>query len=145
MMWKLSKSGYGHRQRVEVLQRLEVLMKFPKKFARLTSSLTVDDNYTYRKLLKLLHALFCENCQSVTSQNGLVIVEEVKKGARVRSNDKGKKKVIGEVVGVGFKRAKLEECVENENNFQTDAFCVRKGYGSIEYCNSSSGWMYDCI
>ena len=129
---------------MEVLQRLEVLMKFPKKFARLTS-LTVDDNYTYRKLLKLLHALFCENCQSVTSQNGLVIVEEVKKGARVRSNDKGKKKVIGEVVGVGFKRAKLEECVENENNFQTDAFCVRKGYGSIEYCNSSSGWMYDCI
>ena len=101
------------------VERLEVLMKFPKKF--------------------------CENCQSVTCQNGLVIDDEVRKGARVRSSDKGKRKVTGEVVGVGFgKRAKLE-CGENGNHFQTDAFCVRMSDGTVEYCNSSSGWMYDCM
>ena len=105
------------------VERLEALMKFPKKFVRLTSVFTEDDDSTYKKLMRIIDEVFWENCRSVSCKNGPNIDDEVKEGARVRSIEEGKSQVTSHVVGVGFVKKAKHEAEENDN-FQTDAFCV---------------------
>jgi len=93
------------------LERLADLMRFPKKFARVTAELNNEDNQTYRALMRLLDELFCENCCSVTCKNGDVVEEEVKEGTRVKMC-KGDK---GEIIGTqeSRKKIKIEETVSS--------------------------------
>ena len=60
----------------------------------------------------------------MSCKNGPNIDDEVKEGARVRSIEEGKSQVTSHVVGVGFVKKAKHEGEENDN-FQTDAFCVR--------------------
>ena len=89
------------------VEKLADLMRFRKKFARITSSLSKEDDQSYRNLMRLLDELFCENCKSANCQGGKNVDEEVERGTKVKLSSDEK----GEVVGVGsfVKKIKLED------------------------------------
>jgi len=92
------------------LERLADLMRFPKRFARITAELNIEDNQTYKKLMRLLDELFCENCESVSCKNGEVVEAEVKQGTKVKMGNGDE----GEIIGTEEPRKKIK--IEGTSN-----------------------------
>eukprot|EP00092_Neocalanus_flemingeri_P032225 GFUD01035025.1.p1 GENE.GFUD01035025.1~~GFUD01035025.1.p1 ORF type:complete len:369 (-),score=103.21 GFUD01035025.1:84-1190(-) len=126
------------------VERLTDLMKYPKKFARITAGLSTEDDQTYRKLMLLLDELFCENCSSVSCQDGKAVDDDVKEGTKVKLAT-GEK---GEVAGIRqlVKKVKLELNVTEDDASAPDTACIkiRFGDGTIKLNDSSSEVYFDC-
>ena len=129
------------------LERLADLMRFPKKFARITAELDVEDNQTYKKLMRLMDELFCENCESVSCKNGKVIEEEVKQGTKVKMGNEGK----GEIIGTQEYRKKIKlegisSVGESHDTVKVEErlFLKIKLNDGTLICASYSEVFYDC-
>ena len=129
--------------RVRCLEKVTELMKFPKKFARVTAELNAEDESSYKKLLKLLDKMYCENCESVNCKNGELVDDDVKEGANVKLNEEeigkfGKKE--------SRKRIKLEVQSEEGSSAENAAeekllFRIHLHDGSVKLCDQV---YYDC-
>jgi len=127
------------------LERLADLMRFPKKFARVTAELDIEDNQTYKKLMRLMDELFCENCESVICKNGKVVEEEVKQGTKVIMGNGDK----GEIIGTQESRKKMKLEGIGNNGASPDSIKVEqrlllKINDGTRLCDSDSEVFYDC-
>jgi len=79
------------------VEKLADLMIYRKKFVRITSDLSKEDELSYKSLMRLLDERFCENCKSASCKDGESVDDDVEKGTKVKLSSGQKGIVKGSV------------------------------------------------